>query len=70
MDIFVQNGKFLGYFRLEKGAEFVTSIDDAASRPLISSAATAGDSVALPVNQPVTGEDFESVWSFIAPNWR
>jgi len=40
--------KVLGILQTREGAEFVTSIDDATSRPLISSAATAGDSVALP----------------------
>jgi len=50
-----------------EGAEFITSIDDATSKTVISSAGSAGESFALPVNQPVTGEDFDSVCFFIAP---
>lgn len=67
VDIFVQNGKFVGILQTREGAEFITSIDEATSKTVTSSAGSASESFALPVNQPVTGEDFDSVCFFIAP---
>jgi hypothetical protein len=67
VDIFVQNGKFVGILQTREGAEFITSIDDATSKIIVSSTGTGGEPFALPVNQPVTGEDFDSVCFFIAP---
>jgi hypothetical protein len=66
VDIFVQNAKFVGVLQTREGAEFITSLDEALSKtaPLSSASIPASGPV---VNQPVAGEDFESVCFFIAP---
>jgi hypothetical protein len=41
VDIFVQNAKFVGVLQPREGAEFIVSLDDAATTTVISSDATA-----------------------------
>jgi hypothetical protein len=66
VDIFVQNAKFVGILQTKEGAEFITNLEDAVA---MASAPTAAAPIlaTLPVNQPMTGEDFETVCFFIAP---
>jgi hypothetical protein len=66
VDIFVQNAKFVGVLQTREGAEFITSLDDAATKAVT---ATTGivPPTATPANVPVTGEDFDTVCFFIAP---
>lgn len=66
VDIFVQNAKFVGVLQPREGAEFIVSLDDAATTTAIPSAATT-HITASSVNQPLAGEDFESVCFFISP---
>lgn len=66
VDIFVQNAKFVGILQSREGAEFITSVDDAATTTVISTAGAAQPPT-TPVNQPLAGEDFDSVCFFIAP---
>lgn len=66
VDIFVQNAKFVGILQPREGAEFIASIEDAATKTVIPSVGTA-QAIATPVNQPLAGEDFDSVCFFIAP---
>lgn len=66
VDIFVQNAKFVGVLQPREGAEFIVSLDDAATTTVIPSV-TAAHIAAPPVNQPLVGEDFESVCFFISP---
>lgn len=66
VDIFVQNAKFVGVLQTREGAEFITSLEDAVSKNVALTPANAP--VGTPAaNQPVVGEDFESVCFFIAP---
>jgi hypothetical protein len=66
VDIFVQNAKFVGVLQTREGAEFITSLDDAATKTVAATTGI-GQSSAMPVNEPVVGEDFDSVCFFIAP---
>ena len=66
VDIFVQNAKFVGILQPREGAEFIASIEDAATKTVIPPVGTA-QAIATPVNQPLAGEDFDSVCFFIAP---
>jgi hypothetical protein len=66
VDIFVQNAKFVGVLQPREGAEFIVNLDDAATTTIIPSAATT-PITASPVNQPLAGEDFDSVCFFISP---
>jgi hypothetical protein len=66
VDIFVQNAKFLGVLQTIEGAEFITSAEDAATRALVPNP-NAPMSAAISVNQPVIGEEFETVCFFISP---
>lgn len=66
VDIFVQNAKFLGVLQTREGAEFITSTEEAATRALVASPETP-ISAATPVNQPIAGEDFDTVCFFISP---
>ena len=66
VDIFVQNAKFAGVLQTREGAEFITSVDDAVSKDVALTPASAPASIPA-VNQPVAGEDFDSVCFFIAP---
>jgi len=66
VDIFVQNAKFVGILQTREGAEFIVSVDDAAAS--ISGTGLGDAALATtPANQPVAGEDFDSVCFFIAP---
>jgi hypothetical protein len=66
VDIFVQNAKFVGILQPREGAEFFVNLDDAATTSVNSSVGPAHVN-ATPVNQPLAGEDFDSVCFFIAP---
>jgi len=66
VDIFVQNAKFAGILQPREGAEFFVNLDDAATTNVIPAIGTA-HVTATPVNQPLAGEDFDSVCFFIAP---
>lgn len=66
VDIFVQNAKFVGILQPREGAEFIVSLDDAATTTVIPSVGTA-HVIATAVNEPLAGEDFDSVCFFIAP---
>jgi hypothetical protein len=66
VDIFVQNAKFVGVLQTWEGAEFITTLDDAATKTVNTTAAVTKPN-ALPLNQPVAGEDFDTVCFFIAP---
>jgi hypothetical protein len=66
VDIFVQNAKFVGILQTREGAEFITSLEDAVTTTLAVNA-IAPQMVAAAINQPVAGEDFETVCFFIAP---
>lgn len=66
VDIFVQNAKFIGILQTREGAEFFTSVDEAAVSSGAAATAT-GYTGSMPVNTPVAGEDFETVCFFIAP---
>jgi len=66
MDIFAQNAKFVGILQTKEGAEFITSLEDAATNTLAATTTTP-QLATLPVNQPMTGEDFDTVCFFIAP---
>jgi len=66
VDIFVQNAKFVGILQTREGAEFITSLEEAVTRALGAPAAVP-QSAGAPVNQPMAGEDFETVCFFIAP---
>ena len=66
VDIFVQNAKFVGILQTKEGAEFVASLEDAATKTFAPTALIP-QLATLPVNQPMTGEDFDSVCFFIAP---
>lgn len=68
VDIFVQNAKYVGILQTREGAEFVTSVDEAATTPAVPNlGGTAGASSAISVNQPIAGEDYDTVCFFIAP---
>lgn len=62
VDLFVQNAKFVGLLQLREGAEFITTPGEA-----VSPAASASSAGATTSNQPIVGEDFDSVCFFIAP---
>src|SRR5437016_10194593 len=66
VDIFVQNAKFVGVLQTREGAEFITSLEDAVSKKVTLSL-TGAPAGTPAVNQPVVGEDFDSVCFFIAP---
>jgi hypothetical protein len=66
VDIFVQNAKFVGILQTKEGAEFIASLEDAATKTFAPTVAIP-QLATLPVNQPVTGEDFDTVCFFIAP---
>lgn len=66
VDIFVQNAKFVGILQTREGAEFITRLEDAVTKTSVATAAPPQSS-ALPVNQPMPGEDFDTVCFFIAP---
>jgi hypothetical protein len=66
VDIFVQNAKFVGILQTKEGSEFIASLEDAATKTFAPTAAIPQLAV-LPVNLPMTGEDFDSVCFFIAP---
>lgn len=66
VDIFVQNAKFTGILQTKEGAEFIAGVDDAAATA-VGTANTGPQSIPLPVNQPLVGEDFDTVCFFIAP---
>jgi hypothetical protein len=66
VDIFVQNAKFVGILQTREGAEFITRVEDAATKTLAATAAIS-QLPAISANQPVPGEDFDTVCFFIAP---
>lgn len=66
VDIFVQNAKFVGILQTKEGAEFIASLEDAATKTLAPTVSIP-QIATLPVNQPMTGEDFDTVCFFIAP---
>jgi hypothetical protein len=65
VDIFVQNAKFVGILQTREGAEFITSLEDAVTIAL--SVNAIAPQIVAAINQPVAGEDFETVCFFIAP---
>jgi hypothetical protein len=66
VDIFVQNAKFVGVLQTREGAEFITTLEDAATKA-VRTIVTVTEATTLPINQPVAGEDFDTVCFFIAP---
>jgi hypothetical protein len=69
VDIFVQNAKFLGILETREGAEFIATLEEAGKKPfLVAGAPTGATAIAAAgANQPVVGEDFDTVCFFIAP---
>jgi hypothetical protein len=67
VDIFVQNAKFVGILQTREGAEFITGVEDAATKTLTPAAVP--QLPAISANQPVPGEDFESVCFFNCSDW-
>ncbi|HXQ37714.1 MAG TPA: hypothetical protein VN843_27140, partial [Anaerolineales bacterium] len=66
VDIFVQNAKFVGILQTKEGAEFISSLEEAVTKT--SAGPSAVSQLAAPLlNQPLAGEDFETVCFFIAP---
>jgi hypothetical protein len=65
VDIFVQNAKFVGILQTREGAEFFVNPDEATVAPAV--AGTGAHPGTTSANQPVVGEDYDSVCFFIAP---
>jgi hypothetical protein len=65
VDLFVQNAKFVGLLQLREGAEFITTPGEAVTPA--ASTSPSGAVTGSSTNQPIIGEDFETVCFFIAP---
>jgi hypothetical protein len=66
VDIFVQNAKFTGLLQIREGAEFITSLEEVATR-VVAAPAGVFTPMVTSLNKPMAGEDFESVCFFISP---